>query len=209
VTDILYWLLFIGHNGVDEYFRVHHNVGKQVVEAKLDLVNKVRRIGHKEFRRLTSCGPSYTQGRVCELLTKLQNPGERSSVDMFPMYCVLYECSIFLVDSVKRTYVLFDYSAEDKPNAWESHTWESRPIIVYVRGNRFTVECDALTRIRSGAFDNLVRIRSHNDPLEAIGKYTKAELINMHSKLCTTSQSIAMNKQELYDAIRLRIYPTP
>jgi len=211
VQDPLYWLLFIGHNGVCEYERVHYNVGKRVILSKQEVISKVRGVSHKEFRALTGTGPSYTQGRVSELLSKMQNPMERSSIEMFPFYSMYYDCPIFLVNPVNRTYVVWELcvtatSTATTSSLTDSSGWESRPIVLYMRGNNFTVELNALERIRSGTFDGLVRIQSHDDPLLPIGKYTKLELGDMYSKVCASnttsaSESKKMTKQFIYDAL--------
>lgn len=181
VVDPLFWLLFIGYNGVDEFNRVHYNCGKLMVTEKQKVVDIVSSIPHKQFQTITGSGTMYTKIRIKELMSMVQT-SKYTTMDMMHLFAVFYKTPIFIVDETLNTFCVYDYKGDVDTN-------DNPPIILYIHFTIknlpcFTVDTNAIDTIRSGKFDtDYIQIQSYNTPLDSISKYNKGELVKIYNHI--------------------------
>ena len=193
VVDSLFWLLFIGAYGVDEYNVVEYNFGKRIIEQKQQLIQMVSTMPNKQIRELT--GRKLTIQSVRDILASIQT-SQRITTDAFPLFALYHNTDIFIFDRVYGTYCEYEYK-----NA------TTIPIILYKQGNTFSVERTPMKCIEADYATRYIRVNEPGGCIEPITHYTKPQLVAMLTTLQQYHNPIPpiivvdCNKKELYDHI--------
>ena len=193
VVDSLFWLLFIGAYGVDEYNVVEYNFGKRIIEQKQQLIQMVSTMPNKQIRELT--GRKLTIQSVRDILASIQT-SQRITTEAFPLFALYHNTDIFIFDRVYGTYCEYEYK-----NA------TTIPIILYKQGNTFSVERTPMKCIEADYATRYIRVNEPGGCIEPITHYTKPQLVAMLTTLQQYHNPIPpiivedCNKKELYDHI--------
>ena len=193
VVDSLFWLLFIGAYGVDEYNVVEYNFGKRIIEQKQQLIQMVSTMPNKQIREIT--GRKLTIQSVRDILASIQT-SQRITTEAFPLFALYHNTDIFIFDRVYGTYCEYEYK-----NA------TTIPIILYKQGNTFSVERTPMKCIEADYATRYIRVNEPGGCIEPITHYTKPQLVAMLTTLQQYHNPIPpiivedCNKKELYDHI--------
>jgi hypothetical protein len=193
VVDSLFWLLFIGAYGVDEYNVVEYNSGKRIIEQKQQLIEMVSSMTNKQIRETT--GRKLTIQSVRDILASIQT-SQKITTEAFPLFALYHNTDIFIFDKVYGTYCEYEYK-----NA------TTIPIILYKQGNTFSVERTPMKCIEADYATHYIRVNEPGGCIEPITHYTKPQLVVMLTTLQQYHKPIPhiiveeCNKKELYDHI--------
>jgi hypothetical protein len=193
VVDSLFWLLFIGAYGVDEYNVVEYNFGKRIIDQKQQLIQMVSTMPNKQIREIT--GRKLTIQSVRDILASIQT-SQKITTESFPLFALYHNTDIFIFDRVYGTYCEYEYK-----NA------TTIPIILYKQGNTFSVERTPMKCIEADYATHYIRVNEPGGCIEPITHYTKPQLVAMLTTLQQYHNLIPLiivedcNKKELYDHI--------
>jgi hypothetical protein len=190
----LFWAVFIGHYGLDEYNMVRNRITREM-EDNHQIVNYFKTAENKTKLKQTNIKMTNAmlQELMADVMTNAGNVVQKGLV-----YSVYYNTPIYIVKESNRTYLKYI------PNEMST---ENTPIVIYYShsnksfGVNVTPEEQSdIQTVISDIQNNYICLENHNKPLKGISSYKVCDLDEMAQKL-NIEKHLKKSKPELYQYI--------
>jgi hypothetical protein len=203
IQDGLFWSIFIGIYGYNEYLRNKYNYGKLEVNEKQKITEYILKTGSNNLKT----NYKITRSSCAELVADLTSLPRMIYSGLIGM-CSYYKSDIFVVDIVKNTYIYFLYLDEEK----------TKDIIVLYKNplytkkfnsNEYFVDIGLTVQSIEEIKEKYFGIEKYTKPLNGISTYLKPELEKIAEKTIFQEnpklKKETYSKQELYNLILMYI----
>lgn len=210
VQDQIFWTVFIAKYGYNAYSNTGKQFGNIEMKEKQLIADYIHAQGPIEISKQTNY--KLTRALCCEIVSDLVT-SPKMTYSSFIAYCAYYKTSIFIVDTVKKTYIPFLYSGK------EGESGSSDPMVIYKNSffreknkkdgtfikNMFFVEAGQSVLSMDDIQNTFLSFEHYEKPLKTISNYKTSDLEEIAEKLEVSlwndDQNKKYKKNELYAKI--------
>lgn len=216
VQDQIFWTVFIAKYGYKTYSNIGKQFGNIEMKEKQLIADYIHAQGPIEISKQTNY--KLTRAVCCEIVSDLVT-SPKMTYSSFIAYCAYYKTSIFIVDTVKNTYIPFLYSGK------EGEPGSSDPIVIYKNPffrekkkegqscdkrnggpfikNMFFVEAGQSVLSIDDIQNTFLPFEHYEKPLKSISNYKTSDLEEIAEKLEVSllNENKKYKKNELYAKI--------
>ena len=213
VQDQIFWTVFIAKYGYKAYSNTGKQFGNIEMKEKQLIADYIHAQGPIEISKQTNY--KLTRALCCEIVSDLVT-SPKMTYSSFIAYCAYYKTSIFIVDTVKKTYIPFLYSGKET---------DSEPIVIYKNPffrekkkegqsydkkkdgpfvkNMFFVEAGQSVLSIDNIQETFLSFEHYDKPLKSISNYKTTDLEEIAEKLEVSlwNENKKYKKNELYAKI--------